>query len=366
MIIQNIQLKNYRNYKELDIDLPENGGIFEGSNGSGKTNLLEAIYFLCTGRSQRGAKKSEIINFDSDYLYSNGVFLDDNKFKITTSIGFNRKKNVVMKLNGNKINKFTEWFGYRPIISFGVDDIQIIRGSPENRRKFIDILCSQIDKQYLSSLIAYRHFLHYRNLLLSKNNNFDKIQCEIYEEKMAEAGSIIFNTRNEIILSLKNIFSDNYNIISGKKENVNIEYNPSICIEIPCKEDWKNVFYNLLSERRIKDTEMGFTSIGPHRDDINFYIDQKPAKSYGSQGQCRSLVLALKLSSISCLEKNRSDKMIFLLDDAVSELDPVRTSNVYPLIENRGQVFIATPEINRGYSNSLTKFYVSDGKIKNI
>ncbi|MDO5576570.1 MAG: hypothetical protein Q4F84_05780 [Fibrobacter sp.] len=104
--------------------------------------------------------------------------------------------------------------------------------------------------------------------------------------------------------------------------------------------------------------------MGPHRDDISFYINQKPARNYGSQGQCRSLVLALKLSSISCLEKKRSDKMIFLLDDAVSELDPVRTSNVYPLLENRGQVFIATPEFNSGYNNLLPRYNVSDGVIK--
>ncbi|MDO5576571.1 MAG: AAA family ATPase, partial [Fibrobacter sp.] len=184
---------------DLNIDLEENGGIFEGANGAGKTNFLEAIYFLCTGRSQRGAKKSEIINFDSDYFYSSGVFVDDENTEITTSIGFGKNKSLVLKLNDVKIKKFTEWFGYRPIISFGVDDIQIIRGAPENRRKFIDILCSQIDKEYLAALISYKYWLHCRNLLLSQMRNIDEIQCEIYEKKMAETGSVIFEKRNEIV-----------------------------------------------------------------------------------------------------------------------------------------------------------------------
>jgi DNA replication and repair protein RecF len=140
-------------------------------------------------------------------------------------------------------------------------------------------------------------------------------------------------------------------------------YVPSIHCDSSSKKEWKNVFYSVLNESRKKDIETGFSSLGPHRDDIRFFLDQKSAKTFGSQGQCRSIALSLKLSSILCIETYRQDGMIFLVDDAVSELDKYRTSKVYPLIENKGQIFIATPVFDSLANKSLLRCIVADGKV---
>lgn len=360
MNLHNLRLLTFRNYNELLIDFPPEGAIFEGENGSGKTNILEAIYILCTGRSQRGAKRNELIKFDSEGSFIEGEFTVNN-LSTLASMGFSRDKKLVMKLNGTIINTFSEWFGQRPVVSFGSDDLQLINGSPDLRRRFIDILCSQLDPDYLSSLISYKKSLLCRNNLLS--SNYNEIQCEIYEEQMVQTGSLIFSKRKEILSQIDALINDFYREISGNKESAGLVYIPSVLCDCSSKNEWENVFYNILKARRNKDKEIGFSSVGPHRDDIRFLLNKKPAKTYGSQGQCRSIVLSLKLSSVSCLENYRHEGMIFLVDDAVSELDKDRTSKVYPLIENRGQIFIATPLFNCPNRKSLLKFRVENGRV---
>ena len=180
---------------------------------------------------------------------------------------------------------------------------------------------------------------------------------------MAESGAEIFIKRKEIISFLGPYLQDYYKEISGNRESAGILYEPSVSCECSSKNEWKNVFYELLKERRNRDLETGFSTVGPHRDDIRFLLNQKPSKTYGSQGQCRSIVLSLKLSSVSCLEHFRQDKMIFLIDDALSELDQDRTSRVLPLIENKGQVFIATPVLNSPMKKTLLRCKVKDGTV---
>lgn len=355
-----LQLTTFRNYHNLELIFPDEGAIFEGINGSGKTNILEAIYILCTGRSQRGSKRSEMIKFGSENTYIEGEFKEGDRSSVA-SMGFSRDKKVVLKFDGVVVKKFTDWFGKRPVISFGIDDLQIVNGTPELRRRFIDILCSQTDPAYLTSLITYKHFLSCRNQIL--NTNFDKIQCEIYEEQMSQSGAEIFLKRKEILSFLGPFLEDYYKAISGNRESAGLLYEPSVSCECSSKKEWKNVFFEVLKERRNKDLETGFSTVGPHRDDIRFLLNQKPSKIYGSQGQCRSIVLSLKLSSVSCLEYFRQEKMIFLIDDALSELDQDRTSRVLPLIEDKGQVFIATPVLNSPINKPLLRCRVKDGTV---
>lgn len=360
MNLHHLRITTFRNYNQLSLSFPAEGAVFEGANGSGKTNILEAIYVLCTGRSQRGAKRSEMINFGSEGSFLEGEFTKDS-ISTTASMGFNRDKKVVMKINNSSVQSFSEWFGQRPVVSFGTYDLQLVSGTPDIRRKFIDILGSQIDSEYLSALVAYKHSLSCRNRLLSYG--YDKIQCEIYEEQMAESGSEIFFKRQEILAFMNPIFSEFYKEISANKEKAQLLYDPSVSNDCSSKKEWKNVFYQILKERRNKDIETGFSSVGPHRDDIHFLLNQKPAKIYGSQGQCRSIVLSLKLSSVTCIEHYRKEEMILMIDDAVSELDQDRTYRVFSLIENKGQVFIASPYLGNLTTKSLLRCRVSDGQV---
>ena len=356
----------------------------EGLNGAGKTNLLESIHVLCTGRSQRGAARVDMISHGQDTAYVEGDFCyggdvggdrdgggdinpDNNLIGATghriinTAIGFSRDKKLVMKKDGTDIRSYTEWFGERPVVSFGTNDLELVYGAPETRRKFIDMLISQIDRQYMDALMSYRKNMLSRNALFGRTD--DPVQFEIYEQAMALSAAEIAFTRMEIVRELSGLISDYYSEISPQKEPVTVEYFPKFKCDFTCVSDWQNLYLNTLSDRRKKDAELMFTGAGPHRDDLRFLLDGRAAKSYASQGQCRSFALSLKLGSALLLERRRGVGMIFLVDDAVSELDPERTSRVYPLLEGRGQIFIATPKCHAVLGDRVLRCTVENGTV---
>ena len=342
MFLQKLHLSKFRNYKELSIEFPKEGALFEGANGSGKTNILESIHLICTGRSQRNATKNEMINFDSSSASIEGTFVSEDEEKQKHSFfGFDRQNAVAMKIDERKITSYSEWFGTQPIVSFSTSDIEIVYGNPVHRRKFLDMLISLLDKEYLAALIEYRKNLTLRNSLLK--GSFDKLLCEIYEEKMAEYGAVILEKREALIGKIGPECARVYREISASDDEVSVAYEPSFKHDNSSKNSWKEVFLNMIFQRRKKDLEMGFSSIGPHRDELKLFLNTKPAKIFASQGQCRSLVISLKLSSMLWLEHYVQDDKIILFDDGASELDPGRTERVYSLIEKRGQIFIASP-----------------------
>ncbi len=360
MHLNRLRLQNFRNYADLKMEFPPQGALFEGANGAGKTNLLESIHLLCTGRSQRGASRATMISHDQHSSFAEGVFsLKGDQSR--ASIGFSRDKKLVMKRDDVAVNTFSEWFGERPVVSFGTDDLDLVYGPPENRRRFLDMLICQIDRSYLEALARYRRSMLCRNSLMGRTD--DVLQFEVYEEAMAEAAVELVFRRKEVASELKPVLSDFYRQISEGSELADVEYEPRCKWDLTGKNEWKNVFFHFLNERREKDVEMGFSASGPHRDDLRFLLDRKPAKTFGSQGQCRSFVLSLKLGSVLLTERHRQDNMIFLIDDAVSELDSARTSRVYPLLEGKGQIFIATPRCDAPLGSEVLKCYVDRGKV---
>lgn len=362
MYLKQLSLSNFRNYKDLLLEFPLDGAFFEGENGSGKTNLLESIYMLCTGRSQRNALKNEMVNFDSLSASIEGIFISETGEETKNrSIVFNRKVVIAIKNNDKKSPSFAEWFGTQTIMSFSPNDGEIIHGNPAERRKFLDVLISLFDKEYLHALIKYRKNLSLRNMLLKKG--MDEILCEIYEEKMAEAGAIICQKRSLALESLIKEFLPLYREISAQKDVVFFNYGPSFVSDLSSIKTWKEVFYIMLGERRKKDLEMGFSSIGPHRDDVLFFINNKPAGKYASKGQCRSIVLSLKIGSCFFLEKQTGKKPIILFDDAVSELDTGRTQRVFSLVEKQGQTFIASPGNTAPIKEKSKRYIVSEGSV---
>lgn len=362
MSLVHLSLQNFRNYSNLDINLPENGCVFEGSNGSGKSNLLESIYMICTARSPRNSRKQEMISFGNNISFIEAEFVDSEKKITKRSIGFSRDKSLSLKINDVKTDSMIDWFSNRPVISFGPNDLFLVYGTPEERRKFIDILCSQIFDDYLKNLIFFKKALQNRNTLLQ--GNFDDIQISIYEEQMSIYGSEIVSKRKELIDLLRPFFSDFYSTICNGSESVDLQYLSSFKHDSSSKIEWKNVFFKELGECRKRDQDLGYSFLGPHRDDISLYLDKRSAKHFCSQGQCRSIVLSLKLGSVFCLEKFRKEKMLFLIDDAFSELDSDRTSRVLPLLENKGQIFLAVPELRKELLKDFSRFVVVNGTIK--
>lgn len=342
MYIKNLKLLNFRNFKKLNLEFSEERIVFEGKNGIGKTNVLEAIYLLGTGRSQRKSKRIEMISFGSPHFFVEGLFCYENKNDVIAAVGYDRSKKGSFLLNNSPVSSFSDWFGNRPVVTFDSNDIFLITGPPENRRKYIDYFGSFYDADYVNMFFEYRYWLSQRNKMLT--SSFDDLQCDLYDEKLAYLGSEIVVKRHDLLLKIEEHFEKIYSVISGTRDQVKIVYKSSINLSNCSKNSWKNVFYDSLSETRNRDKLLGFTSIGPHRDNFSVFLNEKDARLFGSQGQCRSLSLSLKLSSSICLEKHCGEKVIYLIDDILSELDSDRTDNFFPLLENKGQVFLATPK----------------------
>jgi len=374
MFISRLHCDNFRNYSSLSIDLPEQGALFVGANGSGKTNLLEAVFLLCTARSQRGAHRRDLIGFGSDFCHVEGTFLPNTADATTSpssasslppatsvSIGFNRDQKVSMKINGRALTSFSQWFGHGLVVSFSPDDLRIVQGLPKDRRSFLDLVISQLDPGYLESLITYKKNLAQRNNLLLRR--IQDAQLDAFEEEMVTYGSAVFAKRKEILSTMAPFFAEFYGEISGGKDAGTLEYNPSIRCDSTTQTDWKNVFFSGLKNARNKDVQNGFSSVGPHRDDIAFHVDGKDARTFASLGQCTTVSLAARMSSILVSQKYRNDAMIFLFDDAVSFLDAMRTSRVFPLLAHRGQILITAPSEREPDIGDIPRFSIRGGTV---
>ncbi len=362
MFLSSMHLDNFRNYKDLSLQMPEQGLLLTGPNGSGKTNLLEAVFMLCTARSQRGATRNELIEFSSDYCYVEGEFCNGlSQSEVSVSIGFNREQKVSMKKGGKPVSSFSQWLGHGMAVSFGPEDLALVRGMPKDRRNFLDIFISQIDTSYLSSLMSYRKNLAQRNNLLARNIN--DAQLDVYEEAMARSGSAVFTRRKEICGAVAPVFSEFYKEISGKGEMASLEYRPSVKCETGSQKEWETLFFDSLKSSKNKDMLAGHTSVGPHRDDIMLSINGREARSFASQGQCTTAALSLRLSSVMVGEQHSKGMMIFLFDDAISYLDSARTSRVFPLLERRGQLLVTAPSDRDNGVFGLPRYVVREGVV---
>jgi DNA replication and repair protein RecF len=362
MHISRIHLDNFRNYKDLSLNIPEKGALFSGPNGSGKSNLLEAVFLLCTARSQRGSTRDEMIRFSSDYCYAEGEFSDNvHDRTLPVSIGFNRERKVSMKVDNLAITSFSQWIGHGMAVSFGPDDLKLVQGAPRERRNFLDLFISQVDPSYLSSLIQYKKNLAQRNNLLMRK--ISDAQLDIYDEAMARHGAPVFEKRCELCASMAPVFADFYRQISGGSENAAMEYMPSVRCDSSTQNDWKNIFFTSLKNAKNRDIQNGFSSVGPHRDDIAFSVNGNEARSFASLGQCTTVSLSLRMASVFAGEQYRKDAMIFLFDDAVSFLDAMRTSRVFPLLEQRGQLLITAPAEREPRLKDLPRFTIQEGTV---
>jgi DNA replication and repair protein RecF len=361
--LQSLQLTNFRNYPTLSLTSPSQGMLFCGPNGSGKTNILEAIHLLCIGRSQRGAQRSTMIRIGSETCHIEGGFtrIEPPGQPQSVGIGFDRAKHISLTMNGERVVSQREWFGDRNVISFGPDDMELVRGEPALRRRFLDILICQIDPRYLASLGQYQHALANRNRLLACRA--DKRLCGVYEETMADAGAYLVLRRREMVAFCQEPFALFYTDICSGKETARIDFSASVLADFPGEKEWKNVFFETLNQRRNRDEKTGFSSAGPHRDDVRISLNGHPARHYASQGQCRTVALSLRLASASCLQAHSRGTILFLVDDAFAELDDARMAQVYAHIKARGQVYMTTPVSTLPIPVDLPQYTVGNGTV---
>lgn len=316
MIIKSLELNNFRNYKDLSLTFDKGVNIFYGDNAQGKTNILEAIYVSATTKSHRGNKDKEMINFDAEEAHIK-TYLDKEGLERRVDMHLRKSKSKGIAVDMVKLKKVTELFGLLNVVFFSPEDLSIIKNSPSERRRFMDMELCQLDSIYLYNLDNYNKIINQRNKLLKDipfNSDY-KDMLNIWDMQLISYGKKIIERRKTFIDQLNGIIYDIHKNISGQKEELVIKYAPYV---------EENDFEDILKKNYEKDIRTKMTNAGPHRDDFIFYSNGIDIRTYGSQGQQRTAALSLKLSEIELVKKITKDKPVLLLDDVLSELDSNR------------------------------------------
>ena len=339
MFVEKIKLSGFRNYDNAEIKFKNGTNVIYGPNAMGKTNILEAICVMSTTRSHRGAKESEMIKFDKDNALISMDFFSHGKSNQSEMKFFSDKKRQIC-VNGVYASKASEIIGYINTVVFCPEDLNLVKGSPKERRKMLDMGISQLRQKYFHSLSSYYKVLEQRNKLLKDNPGSDMLW--VWNEKLAQSGKDIIWYRNSFIERLEKKVKDIMNEISG--ENVRLKYNCGFFVkDFNDKEEIENVFLEELKKNEEREKRMGMSLIGPHRDDFGIFINEKEAKYYASQGQQRSVALAIKMGEVKLIEDDTGQTPVLLLDDVLSELDENRRGYVLKNIDNI-QVIITCTE----------------------
>lgn len=337
MEIEEIKISNFRNYKEQKIKLNNNINIFFGENAQGKTNIIEAIYLCSLGKSFRTSKDKEMINkYQENSCVEIKFKKKDRAGKIKVQLG--DKKSI--HLNGVKLKKLSELIGNLNIVLFNPEDINILKGSPQKRRRFLDVMIGQLRPNYIFSLNSYLKILDERNAFLKNLKDIRKQEelLDIWDERLAEYGIEINRYRKEFIAKIDNKIKKIHSEITNNREEIKIEY----CSDSNDKEK----YLELLKSRRSLDIFKGFTTKGIHRDDFMIYINGEPINIYGSQGQNRTAVLSLKLSELRIIKDEIGENPVLLLDDFMSELDKKRISNFLENITDTQVIITCTEKLD--------------------
>ena len=316
MIVKSLKLKNFRNYDLLSLEFDKATNIFYGDNAQGKTNILESIYLSGTTKSHRGTKDRDMIRFGEEEAHIETIVEKKGvPFKIDIHLKKNSPKGIA--INKIPIKKASELFGIINIVFFSPEDLNIIKNGPAERRRFIDLELSQLDKLYLNDLSNYNRIVNQRNKLLKDMYDRQDLidTLDIWDMQLVNYGNRVIERRKIFIDQMNQIIGDVHEKLTGGKEHLKIFYEPGM------KED---NFEHALMKNRERDIRMKSTSVGPHRDDICFMCGDLDIRKFGSQGQQRTAALSLKLSEIELVRRETKDTPILLLDDVLSELDKHR------------------------------------------
>lgn len=334
MNIRSIELKNFRNYENLEISFDEGTNILFGDNAQGKTNILEAAYMSGTTKSHKGSRDREMIRFGEEEAHLKTVVVRGGReYQIDMHLKKNRAKGIA--IDKIPIKKASELFGILNIVFFSPEDLNIIKNGPVERRRFLDSELCQLDRIYLADLTNYNKILAQRNKLLKDMIYRPSLSdtLPVWDIQLIETGKKIIRRRKQFVDELREIVSDIHYRISGGKEELFLKYEPNI----------DDIFFeDELSRAKEKDKKLCQTSVGPHRDDLLFSIGDVDIRKYGSQGQQRTSALSLKLSEIELVRKSISDTPVLLLDDVLSELDSSRQNYLLNNISDTQTIITCT------------------------
>ncbi len=365
MKIETLKLKNFRNYEFLDLSFDQATNIFCGDNAQGKTNILEAVYMTGMTKSHRGAKDREMIRFGQEEAHIETTVV---KHEIPYQIDIHLKKNSPKGIAINKmpIRRAGELFGIINLVFFSPEDLNIIKSGPGQRRRFLDMELSQLDKVYYNDLTNYNRAMDQRNAVLKEYGFGSDAQnkgiletLDIWEEQLAEQGNKIIRQRKQFIDEINEIISNIHKKLTGNRESIHLIYEPS---------SGDMSLDEAIKKYRERDLRFKNTSVGPHRDDICFMVGDKDLRKYGSQGQQRTAALSLKLSEIELVKKKIHDTPVLLLDDVLSELDQHRQTYLLEEIHDIQTLLTCTGVdefINHRFSINKV-FHVQNGQVQEM
>ncbi|WP_018933828.1 DNA replication/repair protein RecF [Gracilibacillus lacisalsi] len=368
MYIQQLSLNHYRNYDQLSVQFDDKINVIIGENAQGKTNLMEAIYVLGFSKSHRTTKDKELIQWEQNYAKIEGsVFKRKQQFPLEIQITNKGKK---AKLNHLEQKRLSDYIGALNIVMFAPEDLNLVKGSPQIRRRFIDMEIGQIQPIYIYHLGQYVKILKQRNHLLKqlqKRKSNDLTMLRVLTEQMIEHAAIILEKRFMFMKRLRTWANEIHRGISRGIEDLDLQYAPTIDVsETDEKEKIGTVLAETFEKLETKEVERGTSLIGPHRDDLVFYVNNKNVQTFGSQGQQRTTALSLKLAEIELIYQEINDYPILLLDDVLSELDDFRQSHLLDTIEGKVQTFVSTTSVDGIHHQTLEKaeiFRIDNGKI---
>ncbi len=363
MILLKLSIINYKNIRTATLDMSPKMNCFIGHNGVGKTNVLDAVYYLSFCRSSNNPIDSQVISHNQDFFVVEGDYLTDEGEPLSVYCGMKRGTKKHFKRNKKEYKRLSEHIGLIPLVVVSPADTMLIDGGSEDRRRLMDMVISQYDYAYLEALTRYAKALQQRNALLKMEDEPDEEMMNIWEEQMAAEGETIFAKRDEFVKELTPIFQTYYQNISSNRETVGLEY-ISHCRRGP--------LLDVIRRDRHKDRAVGYSLHGVHRDDLEFTLDGHPMKREGSQGQNKTYVIALKLAQFDFLRRTASRTTpLLLLDDIFDKLDSERVEKIVRLVagDGFGQIFITDTDrkhladILQNCSHDYKLFHVDDGEI---
>lgn len=355
MFLSKISIINFKNIKAADLSLSPKINCFIGYNGEGKTNLLDAVYYLSFCRSAYNSIDSQLITHGSDFFVIDGNYDCGNDIEEHVYCGMKLGSKKHVKRNKKEYKRLSQHIGLIPLISISPSDISIIEGGSDERRKLMDTVISQYDNTYIEALTLHNKALQQRNALLKMESEPDLTLMDLWEQEMAKYGEIIYNKRDNFVREMIPLFQETYQTISKQKEIVSLNYTSH------CQ---RGALLDVIQRDRAKDRAVGYSLHGVHRDDLEMTIGGYQLKREGSQGQCKTFMLALKLAQFDFLKRTSSNTTpLLLLDDIFDKLDSGRVEQIVRLVssDSFGQIFIT--DTNRDNLNKILQMCALDYKL---
>lgn len=355
MILKRISILNYKNLEQVELDFSSKMNCIIGQNGMGKTNLLDAVYYLSFCKSATNPIDSQNMMHDRDFFVIQGFYETESGDGEEVYCGMKRRQKKMFKRNKKEYSRLSDHIGFIPLVMVSPSDTELISGGSEERRRFMDVVISQYDKEYLEALIRYNKALQQRNTLLKGELEPDEELMEVWEEMMATTGEVVYRKRCEFIAEFIPTFQTFYSHISQDKEQVNLTYHSHAD---------QGDLLQMLKEHRQKDRIMGYSLKGVHKDDLVMQIGEYPIKREGSQGQNKTYLIALKLAQFDFLRRTGSKTLpLLLLDDIFDKLDASRVEQIVKLVagDRFGQIFIT--DTNREHLDKIMRKIEGDYKV---